>query len=202
MSLGRGPDTWLEIAADKKAFSTVGDQWDEEDATKLCRAMKLLLPGLALAGLLPHVGGDWSLVAFIGTLVAAVGVSRLWEESLWFKLSALSVALQSLSLCYQLVAQTMVPELMAHPLYDVAGYVATVAGAVTFVLLTVALWLYHRKSAALMAGGAIAGVALAVLGLLAGGLVLTVARIALAVIGTAALAILFVQTRQTPEIPQ
>lgn len=202
MDLGSGPDTLLEVVEDSKIFSTVGTQWDEEDVAKLRRAMELLLPGLALAGLLPHVGDDWSLLAFVGTLVAAVGMFRLWEEGLWFKLSALGVGVQCLCLCYQLVGQTLMPELMTQPLYSIAGCVATVAGAATFVVLTVALWLYHKKSAWFMAAAAVSGVALAVLSLLGGGLVLTVVRLALVVIGVSALAVLFVQSKQAPVIPE
>lgn len=201
MEFGSGPDSLLEVVQEGKTFATVGREWDEEDVAKLRRAMELLLPGLALAGLLPHVGGDWSLVAFIGTLVAAIGMFRLWEESLWFKLSALSVGLQCLCLCYQLVGQTLLPKLMEQPLYAVAGYAAMAVGGVTFLLLTVALWLYHRKSAYLMAASAVAGMALPVLSLFDGGMVLTVVRIVLVVIGTAALGVLFVQAKNAPVIP-
>ena len=202
MNLGSGQDSFLEVVEEGKLFSTVENQADEEDVAKLRRAMEFLLPGLALAGLIPYVGGDWSLVAFIGTLVAVLGVFRLWEEGVWFKLSAVTVGLQCLCLCYQLVGQTLLPELLEQPLYPVAGYVAMVAGAATFLLLTVALWLYHKKSAYLMAAAALAGVALPVLSLFGGGLVLTVVRIVLVLVGAAGLGVLFVSAKQAPIYPE
>lgn len=203
MNLGKGQDTIFEAVAKGHFFTpSAGENWDEEDVAKLRRAMERLMPGLVLAGLLPNVAGDWSLVAFIGGMLAISGAFRLWEENVWFKLGTLSIGLQTLCLCFQLMGQTMLPQLLQWAIYPVAGYIAMVAAALTPVLFTVGLWFYHRKDALFMGAAAAAAVALPLLKLAGDGLVMILVRGAVAAVGAGALLWLFIRAKQAPILPE
>lgn len=200
--LGKGQDTVFETVEKGRFFTpTAGEAWDEESVAKLRRAMEQLLPGLLLACLLPNVAGDWPLVAFVGALLTVFGAFRLWDENLWFKLSVLCAGAQMLCLGFQLVGQAMLPALLETAAYPIAGYGATAAGVLVPVLLTVGLWLHHRKGVVWMAVAALAALALPLLKLAVGVPVLIV-RIVLAVIGAAALTVLLVRAKAAPVVPE
>lgn len=190
--LGKGQDTVFETLEKSNFIAPPGgDERDQEDISKLCRAMELLTPGIVLAALLPQVAGDWTLVAFLGALLTVFGCVRLWEENGWFKLAMWCAVAQGLLLCFRLVGQTMLPMLLESALYPIAGYGADVAGAAVPAALAVGLWLYDRKAAPFMTAATAAAIALPLLG----GLMLAVRAVAAAV-GAGSLIWLLVRTKR------
>lgn len=198
-NMGKEPESLREILEEGNFIAPPGgDPRDEESIPKLRRAVELICPGLVMAAILPNVIGDGTFLGSIGAVLVVFGTLRLWDEGIRFRLVLLCAALQGLSDCFRFVGANMWLPLMESPLYPAAGVVAVVAGTATPVLLAVALGTYHRKSAPWMAGAALAAVVLLVLKLVGAWLIL---RAALAVLGTAALAVLFVRAKRAPMFP-
>ena len=198
--LGKGQDTVFE-ALEKGNFIAPpgGDDRDQEDISKLRRAMEWLLPGLALGAFVPHLAKGWELAAFLGGLITLFGCVRIWEENGWFRLAMWCAVAQVLGSCVQLIAQAAVPALLDTAVYSVAGYVSVIAGAAVPVVLTVALWSYHRRNAAFMAITAAVAVTMPALAYF--GVMAAVRALGLAV-GAGALVRLLVLSKDGPAHPE
>lgn len=186
--LGRNQDTVFE-ALEKGNFIAPpgGNDRDTEEIPQLRRAMEWLTPGLVLGAMVPYVGENLELAAFLGGLVTLFGCVRLYEENAWCKTALWAAVAQLLGRCLRLFAQTLLPMLLETVIYPASLLVAVIAAAVEPVLLSVGFWRSSQKAGALMA--AAAGVSLLLLPLWMLG-IMPLIRIAVAALGAVALIML------------
>lgn len=176
-----------------------GDNRDEMDIAKLQRAIELLAPAFLCMSLLPYVAGQLTVLPFIGSILAVLGCWRVSGEGRWFKLSVVWSALAAVAFCVVAGCSTdLLAVLKGTWANDLAAYTAMVVAALLPMVLTLGMWRYYPQVAHLMLALTIITIVLPVITLLG---VQLIVRIVLAVLGAAALVLMFIRAKNAPMHP-